>query len=197
MPVNSDTLNLIKSFEGFVPNWYRDPVGVWTCCYGHTDMAGEPFYAQTKTKRFTEIEGSEILNRDLRKYELAVNRNVKVPLNANQYGALVSFTYNLGEGNLKKSTFLKKVNAGDFAGAANEFGKWVNAGGKQLAGLVRRRKAERDLFLTPISGMAPQPAPTPTQPQEELIVRDPGDNIKFIIGAFIVLGVIAFAMFVL
>ena len=65
---------------------------------------------------------------------------------AHQYDALVSFTYNVGEGNLAKSTLLKRVNAGDHAGAANEFLKWNKAGGKTLAGLTRRRKSESLLY---------------------------------------------------
>ena len=71
-----------------------------------------------------------------------------MPVTQNQFDALVSFTYNLGAGNLRSSTLLKKLNAGDYAGAADEFPKWNKAGGKELAGLTRRRNAERDLFLS-------------------------------------------------
>lgn len=167
MTVNDATIRLITEFEGFVPNWYPDPAHGWkvpTCCYGHTDAAGDPKYAATKDKKFTKAEGMEILRRDLGKYEDAVKRNVKVPLNPNQYGALVSFTYNLGEGNLAKSTLVKKLNEGDYAGAAQEFGKWNKAGGKVLAGLTRRREAERQLFLAPSSQSAKPAAPTPSNP---------------------------------
>jgi GH24 family phage-related lysozyme (muramidase) len=79
-------------------------------------------------------------------FERAVRRLVKVPLNANRFDALVSFTYNVGEGNLAKSTLLKKVNAGDHAGAAKEFHKWNKAGGKVLPGLTRRRASESLLY---------------------------------------------------
>lgn len=79
-------------------------------------------------------------------FEKAVTRNVTVQLNQDQFDALVSFTFNLGEGNLKQSTLLKKVNAGDFAGAAKEFPRWNKADGKVLAGLVRRRASEALLF---------------------------------------------------
>lgn len=72
---------------------------------------------------------------------------VEVPLNQNQFDALASFTYNLGETNLSSSTLLKKLNAKDYTGASNEFLKWNRAGGKVLNGLVRRREAERNLFL--------------------------------------------------
>ena len=74
---------------------------------------------------------------------------VKVPLNPNQFGALTSFTYNLGAGNLRSSTLLRKLNAGDYAGAAAEFARWNKAGGKVLKGLTRRRAAERALFEKP------------------------------------------------
>jgi hypothetical protein len=100
-----------------------------------------------------------ILQHDLRQYSSAVDRLVKVPLNANQYGALTSFTYNLGEGNLAKSTLLKKLNAGDYRSAAAEFAKWNRAGGKIMAGLTRRRKAEAQLFITPIGASAQAPKP--------------------------------------
>ena len=89
------------------------------------------------------------LKRDLAQYERAVTDAVRVKLTENQFGALVSFTYNLGPGNLRSSTLLRKLNAGDYAGAAGEFGKWVKAGGRTLNGLVRRRAAERALFEKP------------------------------------------------
>ena len=79
-------------------------------------------------------------------FEEAVRRLVKVPLTANQFDALVSFCYNCGEGNLAKSTLLKRVNAGDHDGAATEFHKWNKAGGKVLAGLTRRRASESLLY---------------------------------------------------
>ena len=82
----------------------------------------------------------------MEEFESAVQRLVKVELEQWQFDALVSFTYNCGEGNLQKSTLLKKVNAGDFDGAALEFHKWNKGGGKVLAGLVRRRASEALLF---------------------------------------------------
>ena len=153
MAVNDATISLIAEFEGFVPNWYPDPAHGWkvpTCCYGHTDAAGEPKYAATKAKRFTLTEGRAILRKDLEAVESIVKRLVKVPLDANQHGALVSFTFNVGQTNLTRSTLLKKLNRKDYHGAANEFGKWVNANGKKLKGLVRRRAAEAALFSSPV-----------------------------------------------
>lgn len=151
MKTNAAGLSLIKEFEGFVPNWYPDPAKGWkvpTCCIGHTDAAGEPFYKDTKDKKFTLDEGLSILAKDLRKVESNVSALVSVPLSDNQFAAIVSFVYNVGEGNFKTSTLRKKLNAGDYVGASNEFGKWVNAGGKKLKGLERRREAERQLFMS-------------------------------------------------
>lgn len=163
MKTNAAGVALIKEFEGFVPKWYPDPVGVWTIGYGHTDSAGSPKWATSKTMTLTEAEGTAILQRDLGQYEAAVTRAVKVPLNENQFAALVSFTYNLGAGNLNQSTLLRKLNAGDYDGAAGEFARWNKAGGKVLNGLVRRRAAERALFEKRVSVMdAVRPAPKPT-----------------------------------
>ncbi|WDR03614.1 lysozyme [Devosia algicola] len=162
MALNSATLKLVREYEGFVDHWYPDPAHGWkvpTCCIGHTDAAGDPKYADTKSKRFSEGEAYDILAKDLRAVEAMVNRAVKVPLNANQRGALVSFTFNLGGGNLNKSTLLKKLNRGDYKGASKEFSKWINAAGKPMAGLKRRREAERLLFLS-TEGLDDAPAPS-------------------------------------
>lgn len=163
--VNEETLKLITKYEGFVATWYPDPAHGWkvpTCCYGHTDAAGDPKYKDTKNKTFTVQEGLAILSTDLKKYEASVDKLVTVPLNENQRGALVSFTYNLGEGNLKRSTLLKKLNAGDYVGASKEFDKWVNANGKKLEGLVKRRASERELFLK-------EPVKTETPKEEKRV----------------------------
>lgn len=150
MPVINDAaLDLICEFEGFVDHWYPDPALGWkvpTVCYGHTDAAGEPKYAATKAHRFTPGEGRDILERDLAAVAAKVRASVKVELNDNQFGALVSLAFNIGNGAFGRSTLLKKLNKGDYEGAANEFGRWVNAGGKRLNGLVRRRAAEANLF---------------------------------------------------
>lgn len=150
MTVNRETLELIKSFEGLELIAYYDPVGVLTIGYGHTNMAGPPKIVPGM--KITAQEASDILMNDLKKYEAAVSKYVKVPLNQNQYGALTSFTYNLGAGNLSKSTLVKKLNKGDYEGAANEFPKWNKAGGRVLKGLTRRRAAEQALFRKPVKG---------------------------------------------
>lgn len=133
-------LSLIKEFEGLRLKAYQDAVGVWTIGYG-TTRGVKP--GQT----ITTDEAQELLEADVMRFEPEVHRLVKVDLNSNQWDALLSFTYNLGASNLASSTLLKKLNAGDLAGAADEFVRWNRAGGKVLAGLTRRRQAERALFL--------------------------------------------------
>ncbi len=164
MTVNAAAIDLITEFEGFIDHWYPDPAHGWdvpTCCYGHTDAAGAPYFAATKAKTFSKAEGREILAKDLRDVEATVRNAVRVPVSENQIGALVSFTFNLGEGNFAKSTLLKKVNAGMFAEAAGEFARWNRAKGKVLKGLTRRRAAEAALFSRPVAGGSVAPAPTP------------------------------------
>ena len=80
-----------------------------------------------------------------------VNRAVRVGITQNQFDALVDFCFNAGRGNFLQSTLLRKVNLEDFAGATVQFGLWVHAGGEVVPGLVRRRKAEADLFIQPIA----------------------------------------------
>lgn len=150
---------LIKAHEGLRLTAYTDPVGVWTIGYGHTTAAGPP--KVERGMKITDAGADAILRQDLAKFEGYVSSAVKVPLNQNEFDALVSFTFNLGPGNLRSSTLLKKLNAGDRAGAADEFLKWTKAGGKTLPGLVKRREAERALFRTPIADLRPASKPVP------------------------------------
>jgi len=142
--INQEGLDLIKEFEGLELNAYRDAVGVWTIGYGHTRTT-------TSNMVITEKKAEALLLEDIKDAEDAVNKMVLVPLNENQFSALVSFVFNLGAGNFKKSTLLKEINKNNWLLAANEFDKWVYAGGKVLNGLVRRRKAEKELFLKGIN----------------------------------------------
>lgn len=155
MQTNDAGVALIKSFEGLRLKAYHDSVGVLTIGFGHTSAAGAPLV--TKGLTITDDEAEQILRTDLLLYEDVVEEAVTVPLTGNQFAALVSFTYNLGGGNLRSSTLLRKLNAGDYAGAADEFARWDKAGGKVLAGLTRRRAAERELFLTPDTGQGVDP----------------------------------------
>lgn len=141
MKTSANGRKLIQQFEGCREKAYQDCVGVWTIGYGHT---GNVKVGQVISKE----EADRLLSQDLVKFESGVEKNVKVALTQNQFDALVSFCYNLGVGSLQKSTLLKKLNAGDYKGAAEEFLKWNKAGGKVITGLVRRREAEKRLFLT-------------------------------------------------
>lgn len=133
-------IDLIKRFEGLRLKAYKCPAGVWTIGYGHTNNV-------RPDDIITEQEALELLLIDLKQFEGAINQLVLKTLNQSQYDACISFVFNVGIGNFKKSTLLKKLNAGDFIGASNEFPKWVYAKKKKLAGLVRRRQAEKELFL--------------------------------------------------
>lgn len=141
MKVSNNGINLVKRFEGLELKAYRDSVGILTIGYGHT-------HAVKAGDIITGEQADAFLREDLQVAELTVNTNVKVKLTQGQFDALVSFVFNLGSGNFVKSTLISKLNSGDYAGAADEFGKWVNAGGKKLPGLVKRRAAEREVFLT-------------------------------------------------
>jgi len=159
---------LLKKFEGCKLKAYKDPVAIWTIGYGHTSAAGAPDVTEGLT--ITQAEAEEILKRDLVKYEKPVADMVKVPLSQHQFDVLVDFAYNAGVGNLKSSTLLKRVNAGDFNAVPNELMKWTKAKGKELPGLVRRRRAEaewwRDLASQPVveeeQRVDPDPVPVKT-----------------------------------
>ena len=131
--------NLLKKFEGCKLKAYRCPAGVCTIGYGHTSAAGAPEVRDGMI--ITQADAEDILKRDIVKYEIAVMDLVKVKLTQNQFDVLVDFAYNAGVGNLKSSTMLKKVNAGDLDAVPAELMKWTKGGGKVLPGLVRRRQA--------------------------------------------------------
>lgn len=141
-------LDLIKEREGLRLEAYRCQAGVLTIGYGHTSLAGTPLVKPGM--KITVQEAERILARDLVKYEEAVQRCVTVDLTPNQYSALVSLCYNIGEGNFAKSTVVKRVNANDFQGAAKAFAMWNKADGKVSSGLVKRRAMEAALFLSDV-----------------------------------------------
>ncbi|EOZ7504982.1 lysozyme [Enterobacter hormaechei] len=146
MQTSDKGIALIKEFEGCKLTAYQDSVGVWTIGYGWTQpVDGKPIPAGMTIKQET---AERLLKTGLISYESDVSRLVKVGLTQGQFDALVSFTYNLGARSLSTSTLLRKLNAGDYAGAADEFLRWNKAGGKVLSGLTRRREAERALFLS-------------------------------------------------
>lgn len=139
MMTSQDGIDLIKKFEGCRLTAYQDSVGVWTIGYGSTKDI-------KKGMKISKLMADGFLRDDLEEAEEAVNELVDADLTQNEFDALASFTFNLGRGNLANSTLLKKLNAGDKSGASEEFTRWVYAGGKELEGLVRRRKAEQALF---------------------------------------------------
>lgn len=163
--INVAGLELVKEFEGFhsrvfksgprreqlVPGGgvtaYFDPVGVPTIGFGNIDSVTA---RDVDVKVITPLEAEKLLISDLKIAEDAVSNLIAVPLNDNEFSALVSFTFNLGKGALKDSTLRKRLNSGDnrVSIANDEFRKWVLGGGQVLPGLVRRRQAERDLFLS-------------------------------------------------
>lgn len=146
MRISDKGISLIKQFEGQRLTAYQDSVGVWTIGYGWT----QPVDGKTIRPGMTikEETAERLLRTGLVGYESDVSKLVKVKLTQGQFDALVSFTYNLGARALSTSTLLQKLNAGDYAGAADEFPRWNKAGGKILPGLTRRREAERALFLS-------------------------------------------------
>ncbi|WP_336143358.1 lysozyme [Acinetobacter sp. 102] len=138
-------INVITSFEDLVLTAYDDGVGVWTIGIGTTVYPNG--VKVKKGDSCTLDQAKTYFAHDLKRFEASVNNLVKVPLSQNQFDALVSLTYNIGSTAFKNSTLLKKLNAKDYAGAADQFLRWNKGGGKVLKGLVRRREAERALFL--------------------------------------------------
>lgn len=143
-----NAMALIEEFEGFEPKPYLCPAGKWTIGFGDTRWNGKE--VTSLTKPVTRQQAEDALRRRLQAFQMELDRLVNVHLNPNQNAALLSFIYNLGAQNLRKSTLLKVLNAGDYQEAANQFMRWNEANGKELAGLTRRREAERKLFLTPV-----------------------------------------------
>lgn len=150
MTTSETGIDLIKSFEGLCLTATKCAAGVWTIGYGHTGTYNGKAVCSGMT--ITKTEATKLLASDLASFESAVTSYVTVTLNQNQFDALVSFAFNCGKSALKGSTLLKKLNAGDYAAAAEQFLVWnkitVNGVKQESAGLTRRRKAERELFLT-------------------------------------------------
>lgn len=142
LALSASGVALIASHEGTFTRAYLDPVGIPTICTGHTGP--EVRVGQTVSLAVC----SDLLKKDTGVAQRAVGRLVKVPVTQEQYDALVSFTFNVGEGNLSSSTLLRKANAGDCKGAGAEFLRWNRAKGVVLPGLTKRRAEESQLWLT-------------------------------------------------
>ena len=139
MKISLEGLSLIKKFEGCRLKAYYCSGGVLTIGYGHTGGVKE-------TDTITQEEADKLLKGDILKFEQYVSDNVKVDLDQSQFDALVAWTFNLGPGNLRESTMLKKLNNEDYESVPFEMRRWNKAGGKTLDGLIRRREAESLLF---------------------------------------------------
>lgn len=160
MKTSQTGLNLIEEYEGLILGAYDDANdhvvlpggsvrGTLTIGYGHTNAAGPP--KVTIGQKITKAQANEILAADLSRVESSVNKLVRVPINQNQFDALVSFQFNTG--GLARSSVLSKLNKKDYQGAADALLLWNRGNGQVLAGLTRRRKAERALFLTKASNV--------------------------------------------
>jgi lysozyme len=156
-------IDLIQQWEGCFLTAYHgaaDRPGLLTIGYGHTDAAGPPRVTAGMT--ITKDEAVSILRNDLSGCEGSVERLVKVPLNDNQFAALVSFVFNVGEANFSKSSLLRKLNAGDYASVPSEMMKWTMANGKRVQGLANRRAAEGGLWVkgAPVASQYVEPDDT-------------------------------------
>lgn len=142
-------LPLIKEFEGCKLVAYQDIVGVWTIGYGETLWLKDGQKVKVwQGLSITQAQADQDVQDRYDEFEANVRKLITVPVTANQLGALVSFAYNLGVGNLASSTLLKLLNQGASVNVvAGQFGRWNKAGGKEVAGLTRRRAAEAALFL--------------------------------------------------
>lgn len=138
-------IEFIKNFEAYSPIPYICPAGYITIGYGHVVTENEK---NNFKKEISKEEAEELLKKDLHKSEKAILRLISVPLTNNQFDALCSFVFNAGSGALQRSTLRAKLNREEYEDAADEFLKWIWAGGRILNGLVKRRRAERDLFIS-------------------------------------------------
>lgn len=139
MKPSMNAINLIAKWEGFKSEAYRDVVGVWTIGFGHTKDVKEG-------DKISYFDAVSLLKKEVTHFARGIELNVTVPLTQNMFDALTSFAYNLGLGNLKRSTLLRKLNGEDYEGAAREFKRWNKAGGKVYRGLTSRRLEEEELF---------------------------------------------------
>jgi lysozyme len=139
--ISQEGIELIKRFEGFSARIYKDVAGYPTIGYGHLVATDENF------NDITPEQAETLLREDIKEAETAIITQVTVELAQCQFDALVSFIYNVGTQAFEKSYLLRLLNRGDCAGAADQFTRWIFAGGKPVAGLIARRRAEKAMFL--------------------------------------------------
>ena len=172
MKVNQRTIDLIKEFEGFRVEAYRDIAGIWTIGYGTTAAAGVGITPRPGMK-ITQAEAEWYLQKAVYAFSEKIKALLRVEANENEFGAFVSLAYNIGVGAFSRSSALRHFNAGRKTEAANAMLAWNKAtvdGKKQVVrGLQRRREAEKALFLSPVDAK-PQTPPT---------AKKPGSGAKF------------------
>ena len=137
-------LDLISGFEGFSATAYADADG-FSIGYGHFITPDDPYDANST---ISEPDAWALLMNDAQSFRACVENAVSVPMSTNQEAALISLCYNIGCGNFKSSTLVKKLNAGDYAGAAAQFAVWNKSGGQVLQALVDRRTSEAEVFTS-------------------------------------------------
>ncbi len=143
--ISNNGLRLIMRFEGFSSNIYKDVAGFPTIGYGHLVS---PHEFSSFQQAITKNKAEELLSQDIRISEIAVSRLIKSSINQNQFDALVSFTFNLGEAALQRSTLRQKVNRSEHEQVPTEFLRWIYAGNRKVSGLIRRRQAEANLYIS-------------------------------------------------
>ncbi|MCT8345156.1 MULTISPECIES: lysozyme [Photorhabdus] len=141
MQISEHGLAELKIYEGCSLTAYLCPARVWTIGYGHT-------HGVKPGDAITERQAEQFLLDDLAPVYITLENSVKVPLTQGQFDALCSFIFNCGASAFVRSTLLKKLNAGDYKGAANQFMEWNKAGGRVLPGLDARRASEKTMFLS-------------------------------------------------
>jgi lysozyme len=139
MRITQEGIDLIKRWEGLKLKAYLCPANVWTIGYGHTTNV-------TPGMEITEEQAEELLRKDLEVFEAVILNNVVVELTEHQFAALVSWAYNVGAGAVRRSTLLKKLNAGDYDSVPAQLARWNRVNGRVVQGLTNRRAAEAGLW---------------------------------------------------
>ncbi|MEM4134315.1 MAG: lysozyme [Candidatus Micrarchaeia archaeon] len=142
-------LDLVKAFEGFSARPYLCPAGYWTIGYGH--VLGKTWQDTWGSLIFTKEQAEEMLLKTLKNIEFVINSLIEVDIHDYMLDALISFSYNCGIYAFRASTLRRLINQGELYQASEQFTRWVYAGGKKLNGLVRRRQAEKELYLKGLS----------------------------------------------
>jgi lysozyme len=190
MKMTEDGLALIRRFEGLRTRAYRCPAGVWTIGYGHTEQAGPP--KVSSGTEITEAKAEEILRADVENFATGVSTCLKRDLEPAQFAALVSFAFNVGLGNFRRSSVLRAVNDGNFAAVPRRLLMWNKANGRVLPGLVSRRAAEAELFAGGATPGLPRIDPSAIGPSEGRSVTRSSSSLAAIVAA-VAAGIGAFA----